>query len=614
MTFKSILEKFRKYALSERDKGNKFEKLMQAYLQTDPKYATLFSRVWLWNEFPFRKDFGGKDTGVDLVAKTYNGDYWAIQCKCFAENATIDKPAVDSFLSTSSRNFVDDGGRTTTFAHRLWISTTNKWGTNAEEAIRNQQPAVSRIGLYHLESAPVDWAKLEDGLLGESSRQAKKRLFLHQETALNEVHEYFKTSSRGKLIMACGTGKTFTSLKIAENETNGKGLILFLVPSIALLGQTLEEWYAEANEPIKAICICSDSEVSKKKTKSEDIDSYSTVDLALPASTNVASILSQLKSSAETSQGMTVVFSTYQSIEVISEAQKAYQKIVGDKAIFDLIICDEAHRTTGVTLAREDESAFVKVHRDDFLQAKKRLYMTATPRLYSDDSKSKAAQGDALLCSMDDQTIYGEEIYRIGFGEAVSKGMLSDYKVLILTVSENDMPVAVQKMVTNPENEISSDDVSKLIGCINALSKQILGDADIIKDSDPDPMRRAVAFCPKIVASKKITNTFNSTLDTYYSELSEEQKDKMVAVSSDHIDGMMSATTRQEKLSWLKNTPEDDKECRVLTNVRCLSEGVDVPSLDAVLFLSARNSQVDVVQSVGRVMRKSPGKKYGYII
>lgn len=439
MTFKSILEKFRKYALSERDKGNKFEKLMQAYLQTDPKYATLFSRVWLWNEFPFRKDFGGKDTGVDLVAKTYNGDYWAIQCKCFAENATIDKPAVDSFLSTSSRNFVDDGGRTTTFAHRLWISTTNKWGTNAEEAIRNQQPAVSRIGLYHLESAPVDWAKLEDGLLGESSRQAKKRLFLHQETALNEVHEYFKTSSRGKLIMACGTGKTFTSLKIAENETNGKGLILFLVPSIALLGQTLEEWYAEANEPIKAICICSDSEVSKKKTKSEDIDSYSTVDLALPASTNVASILSQLKSSAETSQGMTVVFSTYQSIEVISEAQKAYQKIVGDKAIFDLIICDEAHRTTGVTLAREDESAFVKVHRDDFLQAKKRLYMTATPRLYSDDSKSKAAQGDALLCSMDDQTIYGEEIYRIGFGEAVSKGMLSDYKVLILTVSENDV-------------------------------------------------------------------------------------------------------------------------------------------------------------------------------
>lgn len=162
MTFKNILDKFRKYAFSERDKGDKFEKLMQAYLQTDPKYATFFSKVWLWNEFPFRKDFGGKDTGVDLVAYTHNGDYWAIQCKCYAENATIDKPAVDSFLSTSSRSFTDESGNTSTFAHRLWISTTNNWGINAEEAIRNQQPAVSRIGLFHLEvllSIGVSWKK-----------------------------------------------------------------------------------------------------------------------------------------------------------------------------------------------------------------------------------------------------------------------------------------------------------------------------------------------------------------------------------------------------------------------------------------------------------------------
>lgn len=614
MTFQKILDKFRKYALSERDKGDKFEKLMQAYLQTDPKYATLFSNVWLWNEFPFRKDFGGKDTGVDLVGRTCNGDYWAIQCKCYADSATIDKPAVDSFLSTSGRSFIDDNLTTTSFAHRLWISTTNRWGQNAAEAIQNQQPAVSRIGLYHLENAPVDWEKLEQGLSGDTSRLDKKKLFPHQETALTQANRYFENSDRGKLIMACGTGKTFTSLKIAENETGGKGFILFLVPSIALLGQTLEEWYAEADEPIHAICICSDSEASKKKTKSEDIDGYSTVDLALPASTDVASIISQLKSSSEKNRGMTVVFSTYQSIEVISKAQKAYKKIVGDKAVFDLIVCDEAHRTTGVTLAKEDESAFVKVHNNDFIQARKRLYMTATPRLYDDNSKSKAAQGDAILCSMDDEIVYGSEIYHIGFGEAVDKGMLSDYKVLILTVSENDMPIAVQKMVANPENEISADDVSKLIGCINALSKQILGDADIIKDSDPDPMRRAVAFCPSISASKKITSTFNSTLEAYYSELNQEQKDKMVAVCSDHIDGSMSATARQEKLSWLKSVPEDDKECRVLTNVRCLSEGVDVPSLDAVLFLSARNSQVDVVQSVGRVMRKSPGKKYGYII
>lgn len=614
MSFRKILDSFRESAISEKDKGDKFEKLIQAYLQTDPKYAILFSTVWLWNEFPFRKDFGGKDTGIDLVAKTNNGDYWAIQCKCYAKTAIIDKPEVDSFLSTSSKSFVDDSGKTSIFSHRLWISTTNNWGANAEETIRNQQPAVSRIGLYHLENAPVDWEKLKAGLSGEASRLVKKKLFPHQEIALSETNRYFKDNDRGKLIMACGTGKTFTSLKIAENETNGNGFILFLVPSIALLGQTLEEWYAEASEPINAICICSDAEVSKKKSKSEDMDGYSIVDLALPASTDVISILAQLKRGSGKKQGMTVVFSTYQSIEVVSKAQKEYAKVVGNSSIFDLIICDEAHRTTGVTLAKEDESAFVKVHNNNFIQARKRLYMTATPRLYSDDSKSKAAQNDAILCSMDDKTIYGDEIYYIGFGEAVNKGLLSDYKVLILTVSENDMPIALQRMVSNPENEISSDDVSKLIGCVNALSKQILGDADIIKGSDPEPMRRAVAFCSNITASKKITKTFNSTLDSYYSELTEEQKNKIIAVASDHIDGTMSATIRQEKLSWLKNVPDDEKECRVLTNVRCLSEGVDVPSLDAVLFLSARNSQVDVVQSVGRVMRKSPGKKYGYII
>jgi predicted helicase len=239
--------------------------------------------------------------------------------------------------------------------------------------------------------------------------------------------------------------------------------------------------------------------------------------------------------------------------------------------------------------------------------------MTATPRLYDDNTKSKAAQAEALLCSMDDGKLYGEEIYRIGFDEAVEKGLLTDYKVLILTLNEKDVPPAIQKMIADKESEINTDDASKLIGCINALSKQILGDEGIIKETDPEPMRRAVAFCQSIAASKKITATFNTTSNTYISELPTEKQETMQLVASHHVDGTMDATKRNELLSWLKSEPEE-RECRVLTNVRCLSEGVDVPSLDAVLFLSARNSQVDVVQSVGRVMRKAPGKKYGYII
>lgn len=613
MSFNKVLDKYRKISFSEKDKGERFERLMKAYLLTDPKYAYKFKKVWLWSEFPGRKDLGGGDTGIDLVALTNEGDYWAIQCKCFQESSTIDKPAVDSFLSTSSRQFKGEDLKTYSFAHRLWISTTNKWGINAQEAIKNQHPPVSRINLYDLINAPLDWEKLDNGITGEVARTNKKTLRPHQTEALAKTNEHFKANDRGKLIMACGTGKTFNSLRIAENETNGKGLILFLVPSIALLGQTLNEWYADALEPINAICICSDPEITKNRKQLEDIDTSSVVDLAYPASTNVESILHQFKGlETKSNNGLTVVFSTYQSIKVIAEAQNALKKVNPKYAQFDLIICDEAHRTTGVSLVDEDESAFTKVHNNEFIKAKKRLYMTATPRLYNDETKSKAAQAEALLCSMDDVSMYGEEIYKIGFGEAVSQDLLTDYKVLILTLSDKDVPPAVQKALSS-DGKISTDDPSKLIGCLNALSKQILGDEGVIKETDPEPMRRAVAFCQSIEVSKKTTSAFSLVSDAYVAELPEEEKGKMQSIKSKHIDGTMNATDRNELLSWLK-AENDENECKILTNVRCLSEGVDVPSLDAVLFLSPRNSQVDVVQSVGRVMRKSPGKRYGYII
>ncbi len=615
MSLNQILDKYRKISFSERDKGDRFERLMQAYLQTDPLYKHKLKKVWLWNEFPGKNDLGGSDTGIDLVALTHEGDYWAIQCKCFQESSEINKPALDSFLATSSREFKDESTlKTVRFAFRLWISTTNGWGKNAEEAFKGQNPEAKRINLSDLQKAPVDWEKLDEGIHGEASRTPKKSIRPHQKEALDKAHEHFKTADRGKLIMACGTGKTFNTLRIAENETKGKGFVLFLVPSIALLGQTLREWSSDADEPVHAVCICSDPEISRKKTKNEDKDNFSIVDLALPASTNVKDIIHQFDHiRAKGKSGMTVVFSTYQSIEVIANAQKELLKKNKSFGEFDLIICDEAHRTTGVTLSGEDESAFTKVHDNNFIKGKKRLYMTATPRLYSDDSKSKAARADAVLCSMDDPALYGEEIYRIGFETAVENDLLSDYKVLILTLNDKDIPPAVQEMIADKEKEINADDASKLIGCINALSKQILGDDGILRSIDPEPMRRAVAFCPKITESKKYTGIFNTATDAYIRSLPLEKKEQMIPVASKHIDGTMSAPQRDELLSWLKADTEN-KECRILTNVRCLSEGVDVPSLDAVMFLSAKNSQVEVVQSVGRVMRKSPGKKYGYII
>jgi helicase domain protein len=610
LSFSDVLKKFRREAFSERDKGARFELLMKKYMLSEPTYEGRFKQIWLWNEFPYRKDFSGKDTGIDLVAQTVEGDYWAVQCKCYDEKAYIDKAGVDSFLSTSSKSFYNENMETVQFAQRLWISTTNNWNGEAENTIKNQNPPLIRISLTDLENSNVDWDKLVNGEEGKSARKQKKTPREHQNKAISNVNEYFKGNDRGKLIMACGCGKTYTSLKIAEKETNGNGLVLFLVPSIALLGQTLREWCAESEKPIYPICICSDPAITKKT----DNDDMSVVDLALPASTNVPNIIHQYElAKQQHTDGMIVVFSTYQSIDVISKAQEVINKRQKDSCIFDLVICDEAHRTTGVVLKDKEEASFTKVHNNDCIVAKKRMYMTATPRLYTDASKQKAQENDAILCSMDDESIYGQEMYRIGFGEAVSKNLLADYKVLILTLKEEQIPTALQNVISDKTNEINTDDISKLIGCINALSKRVLSTDEAFND-DKSPMTKAVAFCQNIKVSQKISGMFNNHKDAYYDSLTQEERSQLVGVESKHIDGTMGASQRDELLSWLKNAPKDSNECHILTNVKCLSEGVDVPSLDAVMFLSAKNSQVDVVQSVGRVMRTAPNKKYGYII
>lgn len=620
MGLQQILAKYRQYSPSLREQGNRFERLMKAYLLTEPRYRGLFQTVWLWNEFPSRSDFGGKDLGIDLVARTSLGDYWAVQCKFYQANATITKPDVDTFLSTSGRSFHDpiDFNKTVRFSHRLWIDTTDRGFNNeAEQTVRDQAPPVSRLNLYELMDADVDWDKIESGLSGENATAEKKSLRDHQRKALEKCHEYFRDHDRGKLIMACGTGKTFTSLKIAEKETEGRhGFVLFLVPSIALLGQTLKEWSAQADNPLHAICVCSDPKVSRSDIN-DDFVGLSTVDLALPASTDVRDIAQQCVEAGLSQQkdnGLVAVFSTYQSIDVVHSVQQ-YLLSEGKSAVFDLIVCDEAHRTTGVTLKGEDDSAFVRVHDNDFIKGNKRLYMTATPRLYSEESQKRAKEKEAFLCSMDDPALYGEEIYRLGFGEAVDRHLLSDYKVIVLTLDEDQMSAELQQAISDSPGgpEIPTDDALKLIGCINALSKKAKETTNF-SDVDPGVMHSAVAFCQTIKVSKRTMEAMNACRDAYYKTLSEDEREQLVAIEADHVDGTMSATLRDAKLGKLRNVPRDGNECRVLMNVRCLSEGVDVPSLDAVLFLSSRNSQIDVVQSVGRVMRASEGKKYGYII
>jgi predicted helicase len=633
MTINDILSNIRKKALTEKEKGTDFERLMKMWFLTDPRY-TMLDKVWLWDEFPARKELGGKDLGIDLVAHTEYGDYWAIQCKCYAEDATIDKGDVDSFVANASRSFTDpETFQTREFSDLIWISTSRKpWGPNAEAAIQGLIKRFTKVSLYELEKSPVNWNKLMEGLYGVDAQLSGKQPKNHQLVAMAKAYEHFveKNNERGKLIMACGTGKTFTSLKIMEQITPENAFALFLVPSIALLGQTLNAWMADKQDAIKAICVCSDNTVSKKANDPDD-DDATPRDLALPATTNPNGILRQLRS-YEKDKCRIVIFSTYQSIDAVKEAVDKYGREL------DLIICDEAHRTTGVVLKDKDESDFTKVHRNDFIRSKKRLYMTATPRLYSASVKVKAKQDENVdvLCSMDEAQWYGEEFHRLSFNDAVDQGLLADYKVLVLTVSENDIPVEIQTRIkTNYTNatdkdkihELQFDDATKLIGCINGLSKRIKGDDGVTREQDPLMMRRAVAFCQTInptkrnptASSTQIAHYFENVCIQYKAILPEEENKNVANVKARHIDGSMDADTRNELVSWLKQDADDPNECRVLCNVRCLSEGVDVPALDAVLFLSPRNSEVEVVQSVGRVMRTfgrgtDHEKKYGYII
>jgi len=592
-TVHDVIEKFRALPVSNRERGERFERLMVQYLQLDPLYAEKFSQVWMWSEWPGRDGKG--DTGIDLVAQEReSGEFCAIQCKFYEPEHYLQKSDLDSFFTASGK---------APFTSRIIISTTERWGRNAEDALDKQNVPVARIGLSDIAAAPVDWdvAWPSPGVQVQLTRTARKELRPHQQLAVDNVIQGFTTRDRGKLIMACGTGKTFTSLKLAEQVAKAKGspaTVLFLVPSISLLSQTLREWTANCAMGLRCFAVCSDAKVGKR-SDSEDI---STHDLALPATTDVTKLIAQI-TATEAGAALTVVFSTYQSIEVVAAAQT--QGLPG----FDLIICDEAHRTTGVTLAGSDESHFVKIHDETFIHGAKRLYMTATPRLFDDTTKTAAADANAVLASMDDEAVFGPEFHRLGFGEAVEKDLLTDYKVLILTVDERHIARSLQAQVADENNEINLDDAVKIVGCWNGLAKrsgQTLDGTGF--GTDTAPMRRAVAFSGSIKASKKLTDTFTEVIDGY-----PNADEDVLRCEVDHVDGTYNALSRNHKLDWLK-AESGEGVCRILSNARCLSEGVDVPDLDAVLFLNPRNSVVDVVQSVGRVMRKAPSKDYGYII
>jgi len=589
-----LLASYRDAAVTEREKGTYFERLAVAYLRNDPVQKQQFSEVWHYADWAKAHGVDGRDTGIDLVAKLRDEDgFAAIQCKFYSPKHTIQKKDIDSFLSASAKP---------PFQRRVFIDTTEvNWSGNAEDTIRDQHIPVVRVGLDALRESAIDWSAFE--ATAQVKLQAKKALLEHQKQALEAVERGFAEYDRGKLLMACGTGKTFTALKIAEHYAGKGKRVLFVVPSLALIAQTVREWTKDTGTELRSFAVCSDAQVGKRRKDADDVAEIEVHELEFPATTQPAKLAQKAGSVDE--DRLTVVFSTYQSIPVLTAAHQH------GLPQFDLIICDEAHRTTGATIDGEEASNFVKIHDNQYVQGAKRLYMTATPRIFGDGARAKAADAAVSLCDMDDEAIYGPTFFTRGFSWAVENGLLTDYKVIVLAMDEAIVSKSVQSRLADAGNELQLDDATKIVGCYKALLKQ--GDADGF-GADAQAMRRAIAFCKDIRSSKLIAREFGAVVDEFNeASANDADRDNAVRCDVEHVDGTFNAKTRGELLNWLSDDV-NDHHCKILSNARCLSEGVDVPALDAIMFLHPRKSQIDVVQSVGRVMRRAAGKKLGYVI
>ncbi len=598
MSLRDLLERYRSGSVSEREKGGYFEKLVRVWLQHAPTQRDLYRQVMGYGEWARAQGQDARDTGIDLVAELAEapGEWCAIQCKFYAAGHRIQRADIDSFFTASGRR---------PFVRRLIVDTTGvPWSVHAEGALEGQSIDTKRVGLSDIEDSGIDWKAFS--VTEKVQLLARKQPRPHQVEALAAVRTGLAEADRGKLIMACGTGKTYTALHIAETMVGKGGRVLFLVPSLSLMSQTIREWSIDSATPLRSFAVCSDSQVGVRKAADGDVADIDVHDLEIPASTRAADFAARAK--LDDPDKLTVVFSTYQSIQAVSSAQLDH-----GLPDFDLIVCDEAHRTTGVTLAGEEDSNFVRVHDAAYIRGKKRLYMTATPRIFGEAVRKTADDADAVLCSMDDPALFGETLFTRNFSWAVQNGLLTDYKVIVLAVDEAAVSSGVQRLLADENNELKLDDATKIIGCYKALTKADLR-ADIA--SDTGPMRRALAFTRDIKRSKLIEHEFARVADEWRDTLDDAVAATIPSLDCEvkHVDGGFSAHARNERLAWLKAEPETEHTCRILTNARCLSEGVDVPALDAILFLHPRKSQIDVVQSVGRVMRRAEGKKLGYVI
>ena len=587
----------------ERHKGTAFEELCQKFLAHEKVYANQLELAVPYAKWACGQGMDASEYGIDLVAKRKDADGWcAIQCKMYGEGKTLPSTEVNKFITASGKP---------PFTRRILIDTTGKPLTKPMQTLlTGQYIPVTHITLDHLRGSTVDWDKFVD--TGEMTlREDLHELHPFQQECLEKVLKGLKEKgSRGKVLMACGTGKTLTSLRIAEDLAGSGGRVLYLVPSLALMSQTIRTWHQQSRLPLRSYAVCSDSQIGRKKTrqrsrKDEDKVQMTDIEMQIPPTTDGEKLAAYARS--EHAETMTVVFATYQSSKRIHEAQAKY-----GLPAFDLAICDEAHHT-----AKKNDSAFTAIHENKMIDVDRRMYMTATPKVYKEsfeeaDSRTQEPdrqneEEEGVLYSMNDTDQYGEVLFEYKFRDALRDGHLSDYRLIALGIPETEGLEAQARNQANSQTTVNA--ASKFIGIW-----RILSGTDKSKLISPkQPLRKVIAYSQTIADSKYIVQEFQNTVDNYLDACdSPGGNAPQTAIAADHIDGSMRAGKRNDLLNWL-NTPENDT-IHMLSNVRCLSEGVDVPDLDAVIFMHPRKSQVEVIQAVGRVMRKAEGKEIGYVL
>lgn len=592
MTFDNLVHRINELAETQRDRGTYFEYLARAYFQNEPTYQNEFKNVWMLADVPEEFGVPKVDLGVDLVAEKFTGELVAIQAKFYKH--TIQKSNIDSFLGELGKDYYESG---------IIVASTDRWGKNAEKALADRSDVI-RIGLSDLRNSQIDWSKFSFESPEVVTVKAKKKLRYYQESAIQSALNHFKENDRGQLIMAPGTGKTFTSLKIAEamakEAKKEQYTILYLVPSIQLLTQTLRGWNNDTEMTMSSMAVTSDRNASRGSVKQDESNiTIKASDIGYPATTSSKKVVENyLELMDRPKKELLVVFGTYQSIDVLGKAQKE------GFPEFDLIIADEAHRTTGAKALGDEASAFTKVHSDLNVKGTKRLYQTATPKLYGTDAKKKAEENSIIISSMDDESLYGSVFYRLGFGDAISHDILTDYKLMVLAVDETVVQKDMQKSLSDSENGLNIDDVGRIIGVWNGMIKR----ESFADKVSGEPMKRAIAFSRTIKDSQRLSAQFENVVNDYLNS------EDGYYVNVRHVDGSMNALEKNEALDWLASDDIPEDSARILSNVRFLTEGIDVPNLDAIIFLSPRKSQVDIVQAVGRIIRKFEGKEYGYII